>query len=119
MIAIVSSADVLASAHTALGLPAGGDLDDVYLATSLRRLAGFLCPCSPKTLIRSMAKNHDGMTPSNDGLAERVESILESLIAIGDLLELNHVTTLDETVKGTWVFAAPPSFVLLCMHGPE
>lgn len=112
MIAIVSSADVLASAHTALGLPAGGDLDDVYLATSLRRLAGFLCPCSPKTLIRSMAKSHDGMTPSNDGLAERVESILESLIAIGDLLELNHVTTLDETVKGTWVFAAPPSFVL-------
>jgi hypothetical protein len=112
LIAIVSSADVLASAHTALGLPAGGDLDDVYLATSLRRLAGFLCPCSPKTLIRSMAESHSGMTPSKGGLAERVESILESLVAIGDLLELSHVTTLDETVKGTWVFAAPPSFVL-------
>ena len=112
MITIVSSTNVIVCAHTALGLPAVGDLDDVYLATSLRRLAGFLCPCSPKTLIRSMIESHRGMTPSNDGLADRVENILESLVAIGDLLELNNVTTLDETVRGTRVFAAPPSFVL-------
>lgn len=113
MIAIVSGADILASVRTSLGLVAAGEIDDVYIATSLRRLAGFMCPCSPKTLIRTMAESHLAIRQANDGFADRIESVVESLVAMGDLLELSHVTTLDEAVKGTWVFAAPPSFVLL------
>jgi hypothetical protein len=112
VITIVSGADVLVSAHASLGLASGREVDDAYIATSLRRLAGFMCPCSPKTLIRAMAESHRGMSQADDGFEDRVEAIVESLVAIGDLLELAHVTTLDETVRSTWVFATPPSFVL-------
>lgn len=109
---VLSGADVLASTRASLGLPAAGAIDDVYIAASLRRMAGFICPCSPKTLIRSVVESHHGMERTNDEFIDHVERIVESLLAIGDLLELGHVTTLDETVKGTWVFAAPPSFVV-------
>ena len=37
--------------------------------------------------------------------------LTDKLIVTGDLLELNQVTTDDPDVKGTWLFAAPPSFV--------
>lgn len=111
MIAVVTKADVLVSARTSLGL-AAAETDDVYFAASLRRLAGFMCPCSPKTLARSIVESHRSIMQIDDGFLNRIDNVLESLVATGDLLELSHVTTLDETVKGTWVFAAPPSFVL-------
>jgi hypothetical protein len=111
VITIVSAADALVSAHTSLGLASGRKTDDAYIASSLRRLAGFMCPCSPKTLIRAMAESHRGMSEADDNFEDRVEAVVESLIAIGDLLELSQVTTLDETVRSTWVFATPPSFV--------
>jgi hypothetical protein len=41
-----------------------------------------------------------------------VESAIEGLSVGGDLLELNQVTTDDPDVKGTWLFAAPPSYVV-------
>ncbi|WP_156932500.1 hypothetical protein [Mesorhizobium sp. LNJC391B00] len=94
-----------------MGLPTSGEIDDIYIAASLRRLAGFMCPCSPKTLIGSMVDSHRFIKQIDNGLLDRIESVLESLVAIGDLLELSDVTTLDETVKSTWVFTAPPSFV--------
>lgn len=111
MIAVATSAEVLCSARAGLGLSATGGLDDVYVAASLRRLAGFLCPCSPQTLIRSMAEAHRGLHPDNPEFSDRVEEVVEALVAVGDLLELSDVATLDETVKSTWVFAAPPAFV--------
>ncbi len=111
MIAMATGADVLCSARAGLGLGAIGGLDDVYVAASLRRLAGFLCPCSPRTLVRTMAEAHRGLHPADAEFPDRVEEVVEALVAIGDLLELSDVATLDETVKGTWVFAAPPAFV--------
>ena len=39
-------------------------------------------------------------------------TLLEALIIGGDLLELNQVTTDDPDAKGTWVFSAPPGFVV-------
>jgi len=44
-------------------------------------------------------------------LAKQLDTIVERLIVIGDLLELSQVTIDDSNVKGTWVFIAPPSFV--------
>ena len=112
MIAAATDADILCTARGGLGLGAIGGLDDVYVAASLRRLAGFLCPCSPRTLVRTMAEAHRGLYLDDPEFPDRVEEIVEALVAIGDLLELSDVATLDETVKGTWVFAAPPAFVL-------
>jgi len=45
-------------------------------------------------------------------LADRLEEIIEALIVVGDLLELSDVVTDDPGAKGTWVYAAPPSFIM-------
>lgn len=111
MTAVATSADVVCSARVGLGLGMTGGLDDVYVSASLRRLAGFLCPCSPRTLVRRMTEAHRGLYGDDPEFPNRVEVVVDAMVAIGDLLELSDVATLDETVKSTWVFAAPPAFV--------
>jgi len=113
VIAEVASKDVVKASRAALGLPdaAGAAIDEPFLATSLRRTAGFLCPCSPSTLIGAVADSLRDLVDDPRALRERLELVTEKLAVIGDLLELNQVTLDDPTVKGTWVFAAPPGFV--------
>ncbi len=112
MISVVSSAAVVGSAREGLHLPAGVSTDDAYWIATLRRLAGHQCPCSPRTLITSVIESHRNLVAIDDSFIERIERLLDALVAAGDLLELSDVTTLDETVKATWLFAAPPTFVL-------
>lgn len=113
MIEVVDAETVIATAASSLGLSAEGAaaLDDTYLAASIRRLAGFLCPCSPTTLVQSVIDSHRALAPDGPEFAERVVESVEALTAIGDLLELSDVSATGEAVKGTWLFAAPPSFV--------
>jgi hypothetical protein len=109
---VVAAHAVIEVARTSFGLSRGSsELDDPYLAAGLRRLAGFLCPCSPRTLVRAMADSHRGLVPDVDHFVERVEASIEALVAIGDLLELAEVALEGEAVKGTWLVAAPPAFV--------
>ena len=113
MIEVVGAEAVVTAAATSLGLPVerAAVLDDTYLAASIRRLAGFLCPCSPATLVRLVVDSHRALAPDAPKFAERVGDSVEALTAIGDLLELSEVSATGEAVKGTWLFAAPPSFV--------
>ena len=53
-----------------------------------------------------------GLPNSYDSLAEAVDSAIEALIVSGDLLELADVVIDDSDVRETWVFAAPPRFVV-------
>lgn len=76
MIEVVSSSEALTSARVSLGLPSDGGANDIYIAASLRRLAGFLCPCSPRTLLRTMVETHHGLVPADAEFAERVEGTL-------------------------------------------
>jgi hypothetical protein len=113
MIEIVSPDVVAAVARTALGLSAApADSDEPYIAAALRRLAGFLCPGSPRTLLRAMVDSHRGLVDDVDAFAERVEAVIEALVAIGDLLELADVALEGEKVRSTWLVAAPPAFVV-------
>ena len=113
MIEVVRAEAVVMTAAISLGLPVEGaaTLDDTYLAALIRRLAGFLCPCSPTTLVRSVIDSHRALAPDGPEFAERVGDSVEALTAIGDLLELSEVSAADEAVKRTSLFAAPPSFV--------
>jgi hypothetical protein len=113
MMEVVGPAELLGSARSCLGLSEGAAsvIDEGYLATSLRRLAGFLCPCSPATLLRWMLDSHRGLAADPEAFGERVEGAIEALVAIGDLLELREVALESEEAKGTWLVAAPPSFV--------
>src|SRR3546814_6782676 len=90
--------DAIAVAREAYGLGAGSAIDDAYLASALRRAAGHLCPCSPRTLVSAIAELHRGLA-QDDAFEAQVEDILDSLVAHGDLLELSAVTTLTARVK--------------------
>jgi hypothetical protein len=114
MIEEVSKNEVLEVSREGLGLSALSEsmIDDAMLAASLRRAAGILCPCSPSTLVTAVLESLQYLTEDNTILAEHVAAAADGLIIGGDLLELNQVTIDDPTVKGTWVFAAPPGFVV-------
>jgi hypothetical protein len=113
-IARITPHEVLSECRTTIGLPAdaGLTLDDELIAGLLRRSAGFLCPCSRTALRASLQDCLRFLTPGSQVLSERIDRAIEGLIVVGDLLELDDVATGDMTVKGTWVFAAPPSFVI-------
>ena len=81
------------------------------IAGALRRAAGFLCPCSPKTLVRAVARPLDGLVPNIDSLTDDIEETLEALVAHGDLLEHRDVAAEQGGQPGTFLYVAPPSFV--------
>ncbi len=110
----VTAQEVLSGCRQILGLTAEPDriVDDILLAGLLRRSAGIHCPCSQTTLRASLLESLEHLSTGEDALSDRLDDAIEALILGGDLLELNDVVTRDIAAKGTWVFAAPPSFVL-------
>ena len=114
MIERISPTDVLDGCRDALGLPQAParSVDDPLLAGLLRRSGGIHCPCSRATLRASVLECTQGLSPDPDSLPARIDDAIEALIVGGDLLELNDVATDDAEVKGTWVFPAPPGFVV-------
>lgn len=112
MIEEITGEQVLTGCRQTLGLPVSSDepIDDTLIAALLRRAGGILCPCSRTALRAALLESLQGLS-EDASLSDRIDSILEGLIIGGDLLELHDVTTADQAAKGTWVFAAPPSFV--------
>lgn len=108
----VSPIDLIRSMATSLGLDAAdARLDsDSLLAALVRRIAGSLCPCSPATLASAVCDSLQSLTQA-PRLKDQVDDVIESLLVMGDLLELSQVTIDNAEVRGTWVFIAPPSFV--------
>src|SRR5262245_56564208 len=76
-----------------LGLdPEAADLTSVEaLAASLRRSAGFMCPCSATTLVRAVTEPLRGLVPELGAVRESLEEILEAIVGQGDLLEFNDI----------------------------
>jgi hypothetical protein len=109
----ISGTQLLAQTRSSFGLPDSSDalIDEQFLVALVRRAAGILCPCSASTLACSISDSLNGLTQDPGELMTRIEEIVDQLVVIGDLLELNQVTTDDAAVKGTWLFAAPPAFI--------
>ena len=114
MIERISAIEVLAECRRILGMSSDQEaaLDDATLAGLARRSAGIHCPCSRATLRASLLECTRGLPSAYGSLREAVDEAIESLIVAGDLLELNDVVTEDSNVRQTWVFAAPPGFVV-------
>jgi hypothetical protein len=112
MISIVTPKNILRYCRSVLELQ-GEDhgIDDNFLAAMLRRSAGFLCPCSRTVLRAALVESLGHLDEEPSTLPKRIEALIDDLIVVGDLLELTEVTTEEDEAKGTWVFAAPPSFV--------
>ena len=49
---------------------------------------------------------------TEDDLRERIETNLDGLVSVGDLLEMSDVTTGDPDAKSTWVFLSPPGYMM-------
>jgi hypothetical protein len=110
----ITAAEVHAQKVAELGLDANGlDLTSIEaIAGALRRAAGFLCPCSPKTLVSAVSRPLEGLVPNLDTIIETIEGTLESLVAYGDLLEAGDVQFEQGAARpANLLYAAPPSFV--------
>lgn len=107
---VLTPAEVSAKSVETLGLDRTLlDLTSVEaVACALRRVAGFLCPCSGRTLMRAVFEPIRGVHVETD-LLPLIEDTLEALVVHGDLLELHDAT--HEATGKKLLFTAPPSFV--------
>ena len=83
------------------------------IAAALRRAASFTCPASPRHLIQLVVESLRGLVPVNssgEDLAVRLETILDSLIAHGDLVEA-PIRDEDRGPSYRTLFLAQPSYV--------
>lgn len=110
----ISAAEVHARKVQELGLdPDSLDLRSTEaIAGAIRRLAGFLCPCTATSLTRGIVRPLLGLADDLEATKEKVETIIEAVIAHGDLLEEQEIQEGRETGSATLLYAAPPSFVL-------
>lgn len=112
MISVVAPEDIVRYCRSLLNLQGEGQgIDDTFLSAMLRRAAGALCPCSRAVLRAALVESLSHLDRQPATLPARLENLIDDLLVVGDLLELSDVTTGDTEAKGTWVFAAPPSFV--------
>ena len=113
MIEKITKHDVLVGCREILSLADVDNavVDDDLLIALVRRSAGIHCPCSRTALQNSLIEALQYLCDSESALPDRSEAIIEGLILMGDLLELHDVGIVDPDVRGTWVFAAPPSYV--------
>ncbi len=111
---LLSSAQVHARKVAELGLDSTAlDLASTEaLGAALRRAAGFLCPCSGKTLVRSVVNPLRSLVDDIDAVRVLVEETLEAVVAYGDILELRDVASDQPQRASHMLYAAPASFVL-------
>jgi hypothetical protein len=81
------------------------------VAASLRRVAGFLCPCSHSALIQAVMEPLSSVASDRPQFLETIENTLEAIVAYGDLLEEFEVAVVERVTRGSLLYAAPPSFV--------
>jgi hypothetical protein len=114
MITLVTPSAVLAHCRTDLGLPSSTSEqpEAALLAGLVRRAAGIYCPCSRATLAAEVVEGLSNLVEPSFDLRPAIDEVIEGLIIGGDLLELDRVTTIDSSVTASWVFVAPPSYVV-------
>jgi hypothetical protein len=107
----LSPADVSVEAVHSLGLdPDAVKLSSAEaLAASIRRAASFLSPTTPGALVRAVADALTGLPGmSGDQSKREIETVVESLVSYGDLLELPID---DVSGRRRQLFLGPPAFV--------
>ncbi|MEZ5758280.1 MAG: hypothetical protein R3D86_08670 [Emcibacteraceae bacterium] len=112
MISVITSKEIVKYCRSVLGInKSGTEIDEVFLASMIRRLAGYLCPCSPTFLSSTLGESLRYIVNDFESLKGQIEDLINDLVVSGDLLDLNDVTTKDTDSKRTCLFAAPPAFV--------
>lgn len=81
------------------------------IAASIRRSAGFLCPCPSSQLVQSVFQSQFFLVEDEDVFRQEIIKILESVIAYGDLIEQSDAITNTSGERGRILYLRPPSFV--------
>ncbi len=115
MIPALSPRDALGSIIRSLRLPASftESVSDELIAQSLRRAVYIEAPCPPYALARATREALGGLDIPDETLESRIENVMESLIAYGDILEM-RATGEDrwECDEALELRSAPPAFVV-------
>lgn len=108
-VARLDAHEVIDASVRALGLTdAGVDLfSPEAFAASIRRAASFLCPTTAGRIVRAVVEVLEGLPGFAGDTKSQVETMLDSLVAYGDLLEL--ATEIE--LEGRRIFLGSPSFV--------
>ncbi len=109
----ISATEVHELGAMAFGLDASSvNLETVEcIAASLRRAAGFLCPCSSTMLVDAVLTPLALLVEVADVLKEVIDNTLEAMVAYGDLVESHVVERPEAERKTILLYATPPSFV--------
>lgn len=110
----LTPAEVHAQKMVDLGLdPTAVDLSSQEgIAGALRRAAGFLCPCSASTLVRSVVRPLRGLVPDTESAKDLIEQTLEAVVAHGDIVEQHDLADEQHLSSRVLLYAAPLSFVV-------
>jgi hypothetical protein len=81
------------------------------LSTLVRRAAGFLCPCPPSALVKSVVAALDGLVPADAEVVDSVETAVDALSSLGDLVERKVHRDSGFGADRALVYLGPPSFV--------
>ena len=77
------------------------------MASSLRRTAGLLCPCSNRTLIHAVVEPLRDLVDDLEAFCQSCDEVLEALVAHGDLLEFSLSDSEGVSGKRTLLHTAP------------
>lgn len=80
------------------------------VAGALRRAAGFMCPCTARSLVRAVVKPLRGLVEDLSVVKAAVKETLEAMLSHGDVLEYREFDV-DSAQERTLLFAAPAAFV--------
>ncbi len=82
------------------------------IAAALRRLCSFMCPCPGSAIVRIACRSLEALALPVHDLRQAVEAVLEDMVVCGDLLELAHMAISGGENHPSWLYCAPPSFVV-------
>lgn len=82
------------------------------IACSIRRAAGFLCPCPQRTLVHAVVEAARHLVEDIREYQDLVSNAAETLVAHGDLIELKPNPDDDSSLGGVLVYLAAPAFVV-------
>lgn len=108
----LGSDEVINFSRMALGLPPrpNDGIDEVFIAASLRRLAGFMCPCTGPKLKQELLHSIVGLCEATEELDELVENVIDKLTICGELVELKE--TGEDGKTRALLHSVPPSFTM-------
>ena len=112
---IVSTpADILAAMREDLELVCHTEADSQALVAGLlRRLCGFMCPCPQHAILAAAKRSLVPLGSAADALLADLERTLDSLLVVGDVIEVTRVGGALDDENRDWLFCGPPAFLAL------